>query len=178
MLFYAVRIATFPFVLLLAALPVGFAMEVGKQRTLLVENRTQETLRATAVGHRRDDPGAFLVAPRTLHPLLPLPAPASDVALAPGERRRLVYSARQAVLMGVAARTPSGALVSQLSAGGPAGEPVYAFVDPLRPAPLVVEAALRNDPSRLLAWAVLLSGPLGTLAFWQARRLRSPRSNS
>lgn len=167
------RVATFPFVLLLAALPVGFAMEVGKQRTLLVENRSREALHVVPVGHQRRDPGAFLVAPRTLHPLLPLPALTSGVTVAPGETRRLVYSARQAAVMGVAARTTAGEWRSELTARGePAGEPRYVLADPLKPAAVVVEAALRNDPSRLLAWAILLAGPAGTLLFLRLLRMK------
>jgi len=168
------RIATFPFVLLLAALPVGFAMEVGKQRTLAVENRTGRPLRVVAVGHARHDPGAFLVAPRTLHPLLPLPALSSHLAVAPGETRRLVYSARQAVVLGLAARTDDGRWHSRLTARPDAGgEPRYVLAEPLEPAAVVVEAALRNDPSRVLAWAILLAGPAGSLVFLRLLRMKA-----
>lgn len=171
------RLATFPFVLLLAALPVGFVMEVGKQRTLRVENRGREPLRVLVIGHRRDDPGAFRVAIRTLHPLLPLPALSSDVAVAPGETRRIVYSARQTVLLGVAARAPAGDWRGRLTAApGSAGEPRYVLSAAPEPAPMVVEAALRNLPSPLLAWAILLAGPAGTAVFVKLLRAR-PRDS-
>lgn len=172
---FLARALTFPFVLLLAALPVGFVMEIGKQRTLGIENRTGRPLHVVAVGHRRDDPGRFLVVPRTLHPLLPLPAFSSGVTLEPGETRRVVYSARQAVVMGVAARTESGEWRGRLTASAPGGEARYVLAEPLEPAGVVVEAALGHDPSRLLAWAILLAGPAGSLVFLKLLRAK-PRT--
>ena len=154
-----------PCVLLLAALPVGFVMEIGKQAPFRVTNASGKPVRVTLVGVSR---GAerLRVAPLTWHGLLPLPAfRATDLPLEPGTSRVLLYSARRF--------RPRSLLVREAS-----GEARETAVDgsltldsrtPLAPASAAAREAVERH-SQAYPWAALLVGPLGTLLFVRARR--------
>ena len=158
---------TAPFVFLTIALPVGFVMEIGKQRVVVIENRSDRAVRVTPIGRNRSD-SELRVLPRTWHPLLPLPAfRAADLDLAPGATRRIVYSARQATPVGAAVREGDGALGYLDDAS-----PTLSITGTFKPADDRIQETLRKD-SPAYRWAVLLAGPLGTLVFilaWRARR--------
>ncbi len=168
--------ATAPCVLLLIALPIGLAMELGRQVRLRIVNRTPESLRVTPLGGSREEPDTLRVAQQTLHPFLPLPAFRSeDHLLAPGEARTFYYSARASSLRSLSVRRPDGR-PWQLKLPPPS-----ARRDIESGREVVLDAAMALDPdpfhyqegrSPLLAWAVLLAAPLGTLAFVRLNRAR------
>jgi hypothetical protein len=165
----AVLVCTAPLVLLTVALPVGFVMELGKQAVVVVENATDRPLRVTPLGNSRGD-DRLRVLPRTWHPLLPLPAfRTTDLDLAPGASRRVVYSARQARPSALAVREADGAL--GYLAFEPALRPTIRIAG-RPPAALDPIAGLIERDSPAFRWLMLLAGPLGTVAFvaaWRAR---------
>jgi len=125
------------------------------------------------VGMSRSD-SELRVLPRTWHPLLPLPAFATtDLALAPGATRRVVYSARQATPVGVAVRESDGALGFLPCEQVPAPTALIAGRPGPADAPIL---RLLAEDSPAYRWMMLLAGPLGTIAFvaaWRARRRSS-----
>ena len=175
-LLWAGLAATAPCVLLLIALPIGLAMEFGRQVRLRVVNRTEESLRITPLGGTREEPDILRVAQQSLHPLFPLPAwRTEDHLLAPGESRTLYYSAGATILRSLGVRRPDGR-IWQLNL-----PPPIARRDVETGREVILDAAMALEPrplhfqagrSPLLAWAVLLAGPLGTLAFARLNRAR------
>ena len=166
---------TAPSVVLLAALPVGFVMELGKQIRIRVVNRTGRPLRVTLVGVGRDPQAPPRVAALTLHPLLPLPAfRAVDLLLEPGASRALLYSGRRVAPVLFAVRDgelaeialPPAAAARDVETGR---EILIEASTPRAPASASTRAAL-DAHSQAWPWAGLLAGPLGTLAFLRLRR--------
>lgn len=161
-------LATSPCVVLLAALPVGFAVELGGQRTLTLANRAGRPLSVTPLGRARSGPTPR-VLPRTLHPFLPLPVRRSaDLPLAPGASIRYLYSARLAEPSHLAVREADGSL-RLLALPDRAREIEVAPGSPLSAAEAWTAPALAADSPRLRS-LLLLSAPLGTLAFLAAWR--------
>jgi hypothetical protein len=166
---------TAPCVVLLAALPVGFVMELGKQIPLRVVNRTDRPVRVTLVGLGRDPRAEPRVAALTLHPVLPLPAlRAVDLPLPPGASRTLLYSGRRVAPLLLAVR--DGELAEVLLPPASAARDVETGrvfeIDastPRAPASPSTRAAL-DGHSQAWPWAGLLAGPLGTAAFLRFRR--------
>lgn len=166
----AVLVFTAPLLLLTIALPVGFAMEIGKQASVTVENATDRPLRVTTIAQERKTSHPR-VLPLTWHALLPLPALRTcDLDLAPGGSRRFPYSARQAFPVGVAVREADGSLgylpCEQVL------RPTVRISGRPRPADPGITKVMELD-SPAGRWAILLAGPLGTTAFlaaWRARR--------
>lgn len=149
-----------PCVVLLVALPVGFVMEIGKQRSLRVTNQSGRPLRVTLLGLSKDS-DLLRVAPLTLHGFLPLPAfRGADVPVEPGTSKALLYSARRF--------RPRALLVDgrELPAEGPV---VIDGSTRFAPASEAARKAVERH-SQAYPWAALLAGPLGTLAFLRARR--------
>ncbi|HEX7898249.1 MAG TPA: hypothetical protein VF950_10850 [Planctomycetota bacterium] len=166
---------TAPCVVLLAALPVGFVMELGKQIRLRIVNRTTRPVRVTVVGVGRDPAAPPRVAAITLHPILPLPAfRAVDLLLEPGASRTLFYSGRQVAPRLLAVRDaelaelplPPAAAKRDVETGR---EIVIDASTPLAPASEETRAAL-DGHTQAWPWAVLLAGPLGTFGFFRFRR--------
>ncbi len=174
--------ATAPCVVLLVALPVGLAMEFGRQVRLRVVNRTDRPLSVTPLGGTREEPDTLHVAQQSLHPFIPLPAfRTEDLPLAPGEARTLYYSARATALRSLAIRMHDGR-VWQLKL-----PPAAARRDLESGREVILNAGTALDPdpfhfqegrSPLFAWAVLLAGPLGTLAFLRLNRARRRPTSS
>lgn len=175
--------ATAPCVLLLAALPVGFAMELGKQTRLRITNRSARPLRVTPL-RTADAPDRFTLVVPSLHPLLPLPAlRAADHPLPPGASLAFHHRARRGAFL-LAVREPDGPLrVAALpaEAAGPdspaSREIVLLDATPLGPAPPGVEAAAASRP-QILGWALLLAAPLGSALFLVLYRNSRPRAVS
>jgi hypothetical protein len=148
-------------------------MEVGKQAVIRIENGTDRPLRVTPIAMSRSDSDPR-VAPRTWHPLLPLPAfRTADLDVAPGAELRVVYSARQALPAGLAVREADGSL-GYLPCE-PAVRPVIRVTGRPPSADVSISRVLERD-SPAFRWTMLLAGPLGTLVFvaaWRARRRAS-----
>lgn len=164
-------VLTAPFVLLLVALPVGFVMELGKQVRFRVVNAGPRPLHVTLLA---DDP--LRVARQTIHPFLPLPAfRAVDLPLPPGAARVVYYSGRRSAPRLVALRDgdvlrelplPAAVARRDVETGR---EVVLSDASPALPASPAATAALAGH-TQAYPWAVLLAGPLGTLAFLRIRR--------
>ncbi len=170
---------TAPCVVLLAALPVGFVMELGKQVRLRVVNRTGRPVRVTLVGVGRDPAAPPRVAALTVHPLLPLPAArAVDLLLEPGASRTFFYSGRQVAPRLLAVRDgelaelplPAAAAKRDVETGR---EVVIDESTALAPAAPSTRAAL-DGHTQARPWAWLLAGPLGTFCFFRLRRALKP----
>ena len=176
---WAGLVLTAPCVVLLAALPVGFVMELGKQVRLRVVNRTERPVRVTLVGVGRDPAAPPRVAALTLHPLLPLPAArAVDLLLEPGASRSFHYSGRQVAPVVLAVRDgalaelalPPAAAKRDVETGR---EIVIEASTPLAPAAPSTVAALEGH-TQARPWAWLLAGPVGAFAFFRFRRALKP----